>query len=361
MGPKAAGAQSSPGGFAAAGLALLALALIPAGASGQDAPEWFERTTLSGLAFGDYYYVADHHRDELEGRNGFWVRRAYVTLESELAEEVDFRIRFEARSPGDYESASAMEPFVKDLYVRWGGLPDGIGDLYVGLSMTPLLNVLEPFWGYRAVEKTAVDLQQLGGSRDFGVALRGTYGDGDRGWYHVQVGNGAGTGGEVDEGKQVAGSVGYRFGSGLLVEGYADYEDRPGSAERTTLQAFGGWEGEGGRAGLQFVHQHRTSEADGDRDLELVSAFGVLEVSERLDLLARYDRMLDPNPTGESIDYLPFSERAESNLVIAGVDYAVADRFHVIPNLELVTYDDPVEGTGPDSDLLLRTTFSVTF
>lgn len=115
------------------------------------------------------------------------------------------------------------------------------------------------------LEKTAVDLQQFGGSRDFGVALRGDYGGEDRGWYHLQVGNGAGTGGEVNEGKQVAGSLGYRFDPGFLVEGYADYEDRSGGAERATFQAFGGWEGELGRAGLQFVHQHRERAEGGAR------------------------------------------------------------------------------------------------
>src|SRR5687768_6047215 len=40
-------------------------------------PPW----RISGLVFGDYYWFTDHHLDNWQDQQGFWIRRAYFTYD----------------------------------------------------------------------------------------------------------------------------------------------------------------------------------------------------------------------------------------------------------------------------------------
>lgn len=338
-------------------LILLAVAAPAAAQGGSSLPEWLERTELSILAFGDAYWVVDHHDPAVEGENGFWFRRIYLTVDHRLDETFDLRVRLEASSPGDFESSDRLEPFFKDAWLRWRG--EDLS-LIAGLSPTPTWAVIESFWGYRAVEKTPLDLQRMGSSRDLGLAVQGRVGAGERLRYHAMLGNGSGTRGETDSGKKVALAVDYDLTENLFIEVYGDFEDRDDDEERTTLQAFAGWSWTGGRAGLQVAHQERDGRS-ASRDLDLASLFAVFDLSDRLSVLGRVDRMFDPNPEGERIAYIPFSDRAESLFVLAGLDVRLSEAVSVIPNVEAVFYDDAVAGADPDDDLFARVTLFVRF
>lgn len=324
----------------------------------QELPEWVTRTKISGLAFGDAYVVAANHDPALEGENGFWFRRVYLTLDNNLSEKLAFRLRLEMNSPGDFTSSSKLEPFIKDLYVRWS---DAGHQIYLGISGTPIWGVIGPAWGYRFVEKTPLELQQLGSSRDFGVAAKGRLDQAGVIRYHAQLGNGSGTKGETNEGKKASLSLGVHTESGVIVEVYGDYEDRPGNTDRATFQAFAAWQGERGRVGILVARQRRAQDAGPTLNLDVASFYGVVKLHDRAALLARYDRMFDPNPSAGGIAYLPQDPTAKSNLVLVGVDFALVPRFHLIPNVEAVFYDGATGPTTPDTDVIPRITFHVTF
>lgn len=367
-----AGRAATPSGagwtglLGAAAVVLAAALCTPLEATAQEVPEWLERARIHGLAFGDYYWAASHHRDDeavgeaeaVQGANGFWIRRVYLTFDYELDDAFDFRLRFEGNSPGDFQDPGKIEPHVKDLWIRWTG--DG-HQVYGGITGTPTWGFIEDFWGYRDVEKTPLDLHDFGSSRDFGVGATGRLDREGRVRYHVMVGNGAGTGAEVNEGKKVYGSLRYQHPDGYTVELYGDYEGNPGNADVGTYQAFVGWHGELARVGLVAARQHREQPGSENLDLELGSVFAVVDVHEKVNVLGRVDRLFDPNPGAADIDYFVMSPRAESTFFLAGVDVEIAERLHLIPNVEAVIYDDAAAPPNPDSDVFLRTTFSATF
>ncbi len=338
--------------------ALLTLLAIHPQARAQELPDWVDRLKISGLAFGDYYWLGSHHDEDLEGRNGFWFRRIYLTFDFGLSEEIDFRLRFEAASPGDFESSSTISPFVKDAWVRWRG---DLHSAIIGLSSTPTWDVPEGIWGYRNVEKTPLDLQKMGGSRDLGVALKGQFDEGGKVRYHAMIGNGSGTKGETNAGKKGMLALSAHPGEGFLFQVYGDFESRPGETDRTTIQGFAAWEGDDGRVGVQYAHQEREVEDGDDIDLDIFSIFGVARLSDRVSFLARYDRMFDPNPDAGTISYIPMDPTAKSNLLLAGFDFEVVDRFHLIPNIEVVFYDGVGGAEAPSTDVIPRVTFSTTF
>ncbi len=338
-------------------LLVACLSVSPSPLRAEDPADWAKSTKISGYAFGDLYYVAGHHDDEIDGRNGFWFRRIYLTFDHKLSEKLDARLRFEGTSPGDFTSSAKIAFIVKDGYIRWKG---GDHSVYLGISSTPTWGVVEKEWGYRAVEKTPLDLQKLGSSRDFGVGAKGKLGSEGKLRYHVMLGNGASNKGETNNGKKVFASLGFYPSDSFIVEVYGDFESRPGDTDRTTYQAFATYKGGWGRLGLQAVRQQRDLGDGQSLELDVASAFAVFKLGDKANVLARYDRMFDPNPDGSGIAYLPFDDTAKSSLALVGVDIKVHESFSLIPNVEYVVYDG-ANGQTPESDIVVRGTFFYRF
>jgi len=310
---------------------------------------------ISGLLYGDYYGVLQSHRDELEGENGFWIRRLYFTYDHTLSTALSLRVRLEANSQGDFLSTGVTTPYVKDAWLKWAR---GAHALTAGLAPTANINFVDDFQGYRSVEKNPFDLYRWDSSRDLGLVLEGTLGGGRRTSYSFQFGNGSGTGSEVDQSKAVRGQLAHRFASGLVLEGYADWQDRPDARDVWTVEAFAGWREKTWRASVQYGRQERREAGPRGTDLSLdfLSAFAAGRLSPRVTLLGRVDRNFDPVPNGETTDYLPFSDQAPSTFAYVGLEVTLGGTVHLIPNVELVSYDEAADGTTPGTDVVPRLT-----
>jgi hypothetical protein len=340
---------------------LLALAAAPAIAQTSAAPapdpkpDEARPFKISGLVYADYYDVAQSHRDELEGENGFWIRRLYFTYDHSLSRALSVRVRLEVNSEGDFETTGVNTPYLKDAWLKWAFDAHA---LTFGLAPTANIEFVDAFQGYRSVEKSPLDLYRWDSSRDLGLLMQGALGRERRTRYSFQVGNGSGTGSETDASKAVRGELAHRFAAGLVLEGYADWQDRPDGRDVSTVQAFAGWEAKAWRASLQYGRQgRRQSGRDGsDLALDFVSAFAAVQVAPRVALLGRVDRNFDPIPGGETTDYVPFSEDAESVFGLVGVDVTLAKTVHLIPNVEVTRYDEAKGGTRPGADVVPRVT-----
>ena len=67
-----------------------------------------ENSKISAYMFGDYYYVLKNHNEDIEGENGFWFRRIYLTYDKKLDDAFNVRLRFEMNSKGDFETADYL-------------------------------------------------------------------------------------------------------------------------------------------------------------------------------------------------------------------------------------------------------------
>ncbi len=337
---------------AAAGAAPAEVAVAAAAA---DAPR--EGVRVSGYVFGDAYAVAMHHDPDVDGQNGFWIRRGYLTFDADIAERWSTRLRLEVNSPGDFETNSKLEPFVKDAYLAWKH--DG-HEAYLGLSPSPTFEFIEGFWGQRPLEKTPLDLYRMGSSRELGVAYKGEALDG-RAFLHAMLGNGSGDGAETNKGKKIMAAVGFRPTEALVAQVYADYEDRPGATDRTTWQAFAGWQGSRSRYGLQYAAQSREVEGGSDEDVAVASAFGLWQLTDAGALVARYDRSFDGYPDASRIPYLSIADDFRFDLAILAWEQRLPGKISLIPNLEYVRYRDTRGRQAPDDDLYARLTLYYPF
>lgn len=323
--------------------------------SGALADENSNNAEFSGYMFGDFYYVASNHNQSLKDKNGFWMRRIYLTFDKKIGGDYSVRLRLEMNNAGDFESKDALSPVVKDAYLQ---RKFGTRQLILGISSTPTFGLIEKVWGYRAVEKTPLDLQKMASSRDFGLAAKGNIDKDGKYKFHIMFANGSSNKTEVNKGKRIMGAVSYKATDNIIFEVYADYEDRSDSFYYNTLQVFSAYQSSDFRAGFQYSHQTR-KELLKDK-IRLASLFGVVSLTEKLHAYLRIDKMFDKNPAGEKISFIPFSTEANSTLIIAGVDCEVFEGINIMPNIEAVVYEKENDKTIKN-DLIPRITFKYNY
>jgi hypothetical protein len=313
---------------------------------------------ISGYIFGDYYYFPRHRDAKFDGQNGFWFRRVYLSYDRDLGTAWTSRVRLELNSPSLQEPQDRLRPYLKDAYLRW---TKGSHSLLFGLSPSPTLDLVEGFWGFRHLEKTALDLHRWADSRDTGLAAKGTFDKGKKFGYHAMVGTGTGTRNEVDKDKRVYLALSVRPAKGWVFEAYGDWENRRADTDLATFQVFGGREGQRAKVGVQFAHQKRQQgPAKDDLELDILSIWVTGRISSKTMWVVRVDRGFDPDPSGASIAYLPFDERSKSTFVLGGLDYLPIPSVHITPNVEVVTYDGS-SGSKPETDVVARLTMFWTF
>jgi len=331
-----------------AGLTALALTFaLPGRARAQE-------TKVSGLFFGDYFAAVSHHDGDVQDANGFWARRVYLTFDRKIDSSWDVRLRFEAHSPGDFTSKSKMDPFLKDLWIRW---KNGRHSIVMGVSPSPSWDVPEHVWGYRDLEKTPMDLFKMGSSRDFGIAFKGAFGEGGKVQYHMMLANGAGEKAETDQGKKYMGALIFHPVRSVTLHVYADHEDRKGSADRSSYELFGAVQGVRGRVGAMWARQDRNQPDAADLSIDVVYGFAVLNAARKVNLVVRVDRLLDPLPDAAGISYFKMDPSSKATFFVGGLDIELNRNVRLIPNVEFVTYD----AAGIDTDVFLKTTVSVKF
>jgi hypothetical protein len=318
-----------------------------------------DKGTLGGLVFGDYYWMAQNHDPELEGENGFWFRRIYLTYDHQISEAFSGRLRLEMNSEGDFTTDASLNPEVNDAWLQWTNVQHTIT---AGISPTPTWDLTDEIWGYRSVEKSALDLYDFGSSRDFGLSLKGRFTGAEKLSYHFMFANGSGDGTELNKGKKLMLALGYNLTEQWVVQGYVDWDDRPGNRDTYTAQGVLGYQSETFNAGALYAYQFRkNTEFAGDMNLELISVFANARLNKRLTFFARADHLFDQNPDGPGNAYLPISDRTESTFLTSGMDISLHPDVHLLPNIEAVVYGEDAGGDRPRSDLIPRLTLFYTF
>jgi hypothetical protein len=306
------------------------------------------RFQVGGLLFGDAYTIPSHHTVAGDGARGFVLRRGYLTANFTLGDDWYGRARIEVNQDGEFETYS-FDTRLKDLYLA---RTFGDRDLVLGLSPTLTYDLIESTWGARYLMRTPLDLQGVP-SRDTGITLKGSIGQGGRLGYRVMYGSGLEYANQGGGGDKLMGALTWLLSSGVQVDLYADYEKRAGETDRNTWQVFAGQKKDTLRWGLQYSHQDRQD----DPKLELASVFVVARLREDLSAIARIDRLLEPSPRGDGIAYIPFDPSARATMSLAGLEFRFASWFRITPNVVWTTYDRNSEGVRPDDDLHLRLTF----
>jgi len=310
---------------------------------------------ISGYIFGDYFYEFSHPDATTDAlnRNGFQFRRAYFTYDRDLSERFSVRFRLEMNSPDltrsqSFGTSSQLAPYIKHAYLRWNNfIPQS--KLSFGLVGTPTFTMSEEAWGYRAVEKTVMDLRRIAPSSDLGLALEGKLAKSGVLNYQIFVGNGTGTNSETDKNKRVYVNAPIKIQSAYFIVPYYDYEGGIEGRSKNTVAVFAGLQKPRFHGGVE-VFQKTNNKAlanNQDRTESGFSVFGAVKAADKIKLLARYD-VYDPN-TDLDDDGIGF--------IVAGLDFAPEKNVNIIPNVKIESY----QAAGRDANTTGALTFFFRF
>lgn len=336
------------------GLSILLFLSLASAAKAQDS----SRGDLRALFFGDYYWFIQDHDRNVEGKNGFWIRRIYLTYDYQISKSFSGRIRLEMEGIGDFTSDSEVEPEIKDAWLKY---KFGKQKITAGIAPTPTWELVEEVWNYRSVAKVPLDLQDMGSSRGLGISLKGHVGNAERGGYHLMVANGSSNYTKLNRGKKFMLALSYALTGHLIIQAYGDYEILERDRDIYTVRGFAGYRSDELNAGALFAHQYRNRmHPVNNIQLNLISVFTNFDIIKILRGYLRVDHMFEPNPAGEEIDYIPFSSQAKSTFLIGGIDIQLHPKISLLPNIEAVFYGENKQGISPKTDLIARLTLSFT-
>jgi hypothetical protein len=326
----------------------------------------FPSGKVNGLAFGDFYWFADHHDAKFDHQQGFWFRRVYLGYDLAFSPTMSIRTRLEMNSNGLFAGGS-LTPFLKDAYFTWKYY--GRQQARLGIEPSLTFDSEEAYFGLRHIEKTPADLYGIDASRDFGLAFTGPIGEQGLS-YGVQFGNDSSQNSETDKFKVVRFLGLYEAKSGLRVEGNFNYGKRPSGQDRTTAKGLLGFKKNAFRVGAEYLWQKRKSgTAAADTKIGIWSGFGNWDVKpKRAALFARFDSVKAKKgganvglPGADAIAFWSFSNAAPFKLYLAGLEFYVRGSIRISPNVEWVSYDDPATGPSIHKDVVPRITFFWTF
>jgi len=340
----------------------------------------FPAGKFSGLMFGDYYFYDKWHQDQIsatntnnvQGQQGFWFRRLYLTYDLQLNEKFTTRFRLEANSNGQFTNPGNINPYIKDAYLKWTFTGKQV--LTLGIQPSLTFDWYENWYGLRHIEKTPADLYRIDSSRDFGVTVGGPITAVKNLFYAAQYGNDAGTGSETDKYKIVRLEARYDANPGIALEGFYSHGRRPNGQDRTTAQGIVGYRNKVVRVAGQYLYQERKSGKDGvpNQKIDIWSAFGYWEFApKKADIFGRFDDVkgklggVDTGlPGADGIDYWIMSTKQPFKTYIFGGEWYLHPSIRISPNVAWVSYDndpDPVKFPGRDKDRIYRITFFWSF
>jgi len=340
------------------------------------------RGKISGYMFGDYFYniLRDSSIDQISNKaqfgekdlNGFDFRRIYFTYDYKISDQFSTRFRLESQTIVGVENA-IFTAFIKDAYLNWKDIFKGSNFIF-GIQPPPTFTVSEDFWNYRSLDRTIMDLRRIASSRDFGVSLKGKITSSGSVKYWLMYGNGSAFEAEGDKFKRAYAHIDLQPGKTFRLTLYGDYRFKP-KKEFTQVQQsfnndaltsslfFGFQNSNNFRIGLESFWQVNYNDLIRSPEMDVyeimrrnvigISLFSWLKFTESLVAIGRYD-FYDPN---FSEDYKGDSR----NYFILGLSFILHEKITITPNVQLETYEKPVEGVEIDPSLTGRITFYYEF
>ena len=307
---------------------------------------------VSGQVYADAL-AALHGYSVPADSSAFQIRRLQLTAAQSLDSTFSVLAQLEADDAALTDNGKGAT-FMKQAWLRWGHVR-GFGDLTLGLVPTPTWRRVEDYWGYRSIEKAAMEVQELGFSTDIGASLQREPDPAHPlGWF-LMLSNDTGQRPENDPSKRLSLAVPWQIGD-FVIEGLADYTGRPGPQDRWTGRLFAGWRHGANAGGMEVYEQVNASAGVGGADVRPagLSVFGHRAITPAWNVVGRVD-WTDPDLATHDAGYRQL-------YLIAALDATPRARVHLMPNALVRTYQGKSGSLpGRDPDVTLRVTLWFVF
>ena len=362
---------------------LLAFGLLAFGISTADAQTGTSSTSgqrIWGYIFGDLFWKMDgdealwgrgEYMGTEKGMMGGALRRLYLGYDHQINDQFTTRVLLESNQ-GTLMANGSYGTFIKLAYLQWNA-PDFIfyhQKISVGLIPTPIFSFPEQAWGYRSVEKEALDARGIGRSVDQGVSYNASFDKESNYGFTLMAANGSGTRPATDKFFEYSASLFLRmFDKRLSVETMANYKKQASGMYSGIFRGFLGYKTSVVRFGFEAAVIRENQFNDFEfitRHPFLFSAFSALKFtfySEELEFFARFDKY-NPDTKYNTAKVYPADLRFVYNqsLLILGLTYNPVSVVSIMPNVYINMYEDKRPyGVNRKNDIVPRLTLYYRF
>ena len=272
---------------------------------------------ISGITYFDY--------TKIEDGSAFNLNRQYFSYAVDMSDDIKFKVIFDV---GRSATDSRLNTYLKKAQVNY---KTSYANISLGLIGMNTYGVQEKNWGYRFIEKSAIDRYEFSSTADIGVGFSRSLIDNLN--MSLQVVNGEGF-------KQPQGdkyhkiSFNTTYGERRLNknDGYNTgivYSTEATDSEPTNMiSAFGGFAGMGLRLGVEYDMLTK-----GTIESSIISVSANYSFMDNKDIFLRYD-MYDGDT---SVD------KDGSSYIITGILLSCGNGLSVAPNIRMTSYEDTVK------------------
>ena len=295
---------------------------------------------IGGVTYFDYTNSKE--------KSAFVLKRQYFSYGIDISDEVKFRVVFDVgrtdigtvlrKDGGEKSEDTRLVAFLKKAQIDYR---TSYGKISMGLIGMNTYNIQEKNWGYRFIEKSAIDKYKFSSTADLGIGFSRVLVNQLK--MSLQVVNGEGyKNPQSDKYHKIAFNSTYGehnlvknsgFNAGVVYT-TEQMDDKP----NTMISLFGGFSGLGLRLGGQF-----NMLKEGGIESQIISVSSNYSVTDKLDAFVRYD-MFDPNTDGIEQELHGFTITTErkdnSTYLIAGIQLSCGNGLLVAPNIRMESYED---------------------
>lgn len=255
-----------------------------------------------------------------ESVSAFELTRVYLGYQYQFSENFSALANIDVADPG--VGGLEMTAFVKNalLCYQTSNL-----DILFGLIPTTQFKVQEGFWGYRYIEKSYQDAYNFNSSADLGVSM--AYKLTDFLSADMMIANGEGY-------KKLQSDSVLRTGLGVTVKptkkltGRVYYDFSSKATTYSSLAFFAGYVDEKLSIAAEYNRQTNYRFLE-DHDLYGPSFYGTLKLSEKINLFARYDKLMSNVVSGAEADW---NQGNDGQLYLAGLEFSPVKGIKLAPN-----------------------------
>lgn len=338
-----------------------------------------------GVIFGDMIYKAQgdtlnfgksEFAKEEEGVIGGKLRRVYFGYDYNLSEQWFVRILFEGSS-GITSTQGDFTTKIKLGYLQYKFKENNLfpnAKMNVGLIPTPIFAFPEKAWGYRSIEKEALDLRGLGNSADQGASFESTFTKKGNSGYIIMLSNGYGTKPITSKNLQYDLSLYTNLlKNKLKLEFFANYFKNANDLQKTVTRGFASYSTDKFRLGFE-VSKLFLEEMGMVQDVKqvkqlqpsIVSTFISPRIRDNIWAFLRYDYFNPDSNYDSNFTYVNISENYNENLFIAGFQLEIHNKLEhkiqISPNIYVNAYERKNNSfVNRKSDVVLRMTLYYNF
>jgi len=274
---------------------------------------------------GDVHF---HYTYKDTDNNSFNMSRAYFAFSKQVNDDVSYKFQTDIGSAGPTD----YTVYLKDASLSW---KSGIGKFVFGLQGMNMFKVQEDTWGYRFIEKSAMDLNKYSSSADMGIGWENSFGPITP---SIMLTNGVGYKKLEDDGYKKL-SMRLLYGPAKLKKGFnagavlstesKDYLDNMGATQTGNTMVLGGFAAVAAgplRAGGEI--NMLTKKFDTDVTGNLISVYANYDLNETLSGFGRFD-VVEPDADTEDDGH---------NYMIFGAAYHPGKVFYMAPNVKIISH-----------------------